>query len=257
VRWSKKTTLLVPGCLFVLLCLAGMASASEIMVSAALSLKSPFEEIKKVFEKKSPGTKAVFNFAASGVLQKQIEGGAPSDVFASASPKEMDLLEKGGFLIRGTRSDFAGNAVALIVPEQTRLQLKTLEDLRKKEVRRIAIGNPATVPAGKYAEEVLKNLGLWEAVKDRLVLCEHVRQVMDYVARNEVDAGLLFLTDAGNSRGVKVISTAPEQSHKPIVYVIAAIKGPKNETAARDFISLVMSKEGREVFRRHGFKTAN
>ena len=145
-------------------------------------------------------------------------------------------------------------AIVLIVPSQSRLRIRSFEDLRKKEVRRIAIGNPASVPAGKYAEEVLKSSGTWETLKDRIVLCENVRQVMDYTARNEVDAGMVFRTDAGNSKDVEIISEAPEQSHKPVLYVIAAIKGSKHEALAKEFISMLLSDEGRKILKKYGFR---
>jgi molybdate transport system substrate-binding protein len=254
VKWSDRAYIILFGCLFVFLSGAQRAAGDEITVSAALSLKAPFEELGKSFESKHPGTKVIFNFGASGVLQRQIEGGAPADIFASASPKEMDSLESGGFLIKGTRSNFAGNSLVLIVPSQSGSQVRSFGDLRKKEVRRIAIGNPASVPAGKYAEEVLKSSGTWETVKDRLVLCENVRQVMDYTARNEVDAGVVFRTDAGNSRDITIISEAPEQSHKPVLYVVAAIKGSKQEALAKEFISILLSDEGRKIMKRYGFR---
>ena len=253
MKWYDKINYVLLSCLLVLLFGAQRAAGSEITVSAALSLKAPFEDMGKAFEAKN-GTKVIFNFGASGVLQRQIEGGAPADIFASASPKEMDSLESGGFLIKGTRTNFAGNTIVLIVPSQSGLLIRSFGDLRKKEVRRIAIGNPASVPAGKYAEEVLKSSSTWEAVKDRLVLCENVRQVMDYTARNEVDAGVVFRTDAANSKDLVIISEAPEQSHKPVLYVIAAIKGSKQEALAKEFISLLLSDEGRKILKKQGFR---
>ena len=232
-----------------------VCAAAELLVSAALSLKAPFEEIGRAHEKKNPGWKVVFNFAASGVLQKQIEAGAPTDVFASASSKEMDALKASGLLLADSGADFAGNAVVLVAARNAPVQISSFDDLKTGNLKRLAIGNPATVPAGKYAEETLKSLGLWDSLKTRLVYAEHVRQVMDYVARNEVEAGMVFLTDAiaGND-DLKVIARAPLTSHKPVVYTIAAIKGSKHGTeAARNFIATVVSGEGREVLRKHGF----
>jgi len=254
VKWSDRINLFLLSCLLVFVSGAETAAGSEITVSAALRLKAPFEDLGRSFEGKHPGTKVLFNFGASGMLQRQIEGGAPADIFASASPKEMDLLEPGGFLIKGTRSNFAGNTIVLIVPSQPRLRIRSFDDLRKKEIRRIAIGNPASVPAGKYAEEVLKSSGTWETVKDKIVLCEHVRQVVDYTARNEVDAGMVFQTDASDSKDVEIIAEAPEQSHKPVLYVIAAIKGSKQEALAKEFISLLLSDEGRKILKKYGFR---
>ena len=251
MKWSDRAILF--SCLIVFFSGTQRAAGSELMVSAALSLKAPFEEMGRLFEAKT-GTKVIFNFGASGILQRQIEGGAPSDIFASASSKEMDSLESRGFLIKGTRSNFAGNTIMLIVPSQSSLRIRSFEDLRKKEIRRIAIGNPATVPAGKYAEEVLKSSGLWETLKDRIVLCENVRQVMDYTARNEVDAGMVFRTDASAGKDIEIISEAPEQSHNPVLYVIAAIKGTGHDRPAKEFISLLMSDEGRKMLKKYGFR---
>jgi len=253
VKWSDRTILFLLCSLLIFLTGAGRAAGSEILVSAALSLKAPFEEVGRSFGTKT-GTKVIFNFGASGMLQRQIEGGAPADIFASASPKEMDSLESGGFLIIGTRSNFAGNSIVLIVPSRSRLRIRSSDDLRKKEVRRIAIGNPASVPAGKYAEEALKSSGLWATLKDKIVLCENVRQVMDYTARNEIDAGMVFRTDAGNSKDVEIISEASEQSHKPVLYVIAAIKGSRHEMLAKEFISMLLSDEGRKILKKYGFR---
>jgi molybdate transport system substrate-binding protein len=227
---------------------------SELLVSAALSLKAPFEEVGRAYEKKNPGSKVVFNFAASGALQKQIEAGAPTDVFASASPKEMDALNASGLLLAGSRADFAGNAVVLIAARDVPVRISSFNDLKTGDLKRLAIGNPATVPAGKYAEEALKSLGLWDPLKARLVYAEHVRQVMDYVARNEVEAGMVFLTDAIGRNDLRVVSEAPDSSHKPVVYAIAAIKDTKKEKAARDFIALVISREGRDILKKYGFR---
>ncbi len=254
MRWYKLITVCIFTCLLSGLLFAAAPSAAELTISAALSLKPPFEALGREYEKRHPGSRVVFNFAASGVLQKQIEAGAPADVFASASSREMDALEGSGLLLAGSRADFAGNAVVLIAAKNASLRISSFSDLNKSDVGRIAIGNPATVPAGKYAAETLRSLELWEGLRPKLVYAEHVRQVMDYTAREEVDAGMVFRTDA-LSRGseLKIISEAPASSHTPVVYTAAAIKGTKNEAAALGFIALVLSKEGREVLRRHGF----
>ena len=229
-------------------------AGTEITVSAALSLKAPFEEIGTLYEKKTT-VKVAFNFAASGMLQKQIENGAPVDVFASASPREMDSLESSGFIIPETRADFTGNTMVLITAADTPRQVFSFADLRKKEITRIAIGNPASVPAGKYSEETLRSLGLWDAVQAKLVYGEQVKQVMDYVSRREVDAGMVFLTDAmGRSKELRVIAEAPASSHRPVVYTIAGIRGTKNNIEVRNFIATVISKEGREIMKKHGFR---
>ncbi len=238
------------------LVLALPVRAQEITVSAAISLKEAFAELGKGFEAGQKGTRVQFNFGASGDLVRQIVGGAPVDVFASAGLKEMDELDRKGLTAPGTRVNFAGNTVVLAIPTASTLRLEAFSDLTRKEVKKIAIGNPRTVPAGRYAEQVLRGLQLWETLKDKLVFAENVRQVLDYVVRGEVDAGLVYATDAlTRARELKKILPAPEGSHHPVVYPIAAVKGSKNEGLARAFIAWVISSEGKRILERYGFKT--
>lgn len=253
MKWSDRFYLLLLSCIMAGFLAGDVAAGTEITVSAALSLKAPFEEIGRVYEKKT-GIRVIFNFAASGLLQKQIEAGAPADVFASASPKEMIALERSGLLIAESRADFAGNEVVLIAGKNRSMQITSFSDMKKSSVIRVAIGNPATVPAGKYAQETLLTLGLWNDLQAKLVYAENVRQVMDYVARDEVDAGMVFLTDSVvRGRDLRVIAEAPASSHSPVTYPIAIIRGSTNKAAAQAFISLVVSKEGGDILLKHGF----
>jgi molybdate transport system substrate-binding protein len=230
----------------------------EIIVSAAISLKNVFEEIGKTFEKKHPGAKIRFNFGASGDLARQIEAGAPVDVFASAAQKDMDDIDQKSLITSGTRMNFAGNSVVLVKPSLSQIRMELFGDLRKSEVKKIVIGNPKSVPAGRYAEEVLKYFNLREAVKDKLVFAEHVRQALDYVARNEVDAAMVYSTDAMiRPKEVRIITKAPDKSHQPIVYPIGIVKGSKNQSLAKEFITLVLSTEGKNLLRKYGFETVN
>ena len=167
-------------------------SEQEILVSAAISLKNAFTDIGKLYEAGHPGVKVNFNFGASGDLVKQIQGGAPVAVFASAAQKDMNELEQGDCWYPGSRADFAGNGVVLVQPRQATIKLAGFPDLAKPEVKKIAIGNPKTVPAGRYAMEVFNHFKIADAIQDKLVLAENVRQVLDYVARGEVDAGLVY-----------------------------------------------------------------
>jgi molybdate transport system substrate-binding protein len=236
--------------------LSSAEPAMEITVSAAISLKNTFEEIGKIFEEKHPRTKVRFNFGASGDLARQIEAGAPVDVFASAAQKDMDDIDQKGLITSGTRMNFAGNSVVLVKPGMSQIRMELFEDLRKPEVKKIVIGNPKSVPAGRYAEEVLKYLNLWEAVRDKLVLAEHVRQALDYVARNEVDAAIVYSTDAMiRPKEVRIVTKAPDKSHQPIVYPIGIVKGSKNQSLAKEFITLVLSTEGKNLLKKYGFET--
>ena len=233
-------------------------STHEITVSAAISLKDAFEEIGKIFKGTHPGTGVLFNFAGSGDLARQIEAGAPVDVFASAAQKDMDDIGKKDLIAPSSRKDFAKNGVVLVKPAHSTIPLQTLTDLQKEEIRNIAIGNPKTVPAGRYAEEALRHHNLWDAVKDKLIFAENVRQVLDYVARNEVDAGLVYSTDAiARSKDVKVVTRLPEDCHQPVVYPIGVIKGRKEESLSRAFVDFVLSAEGQRVLNKYGFITGS
>jgi molybdate transport system substrate-binding protein len=168
----------------------------------------------------------------------------------------MDDIDRKGLITPGTRLNFVGNTVVLVKPVMSNIRIDSFEDLGKSDVKQIVIGNPKTVPAGRYAEEVLKYLGLWDSVKNKLVYAGHARQALDYVARNEVDAGIVYSTDAVvRSKEVRIVIRAPDESHSSIVYPIGVVKGTKNESLARDFITLVVSPEGRNILKRYGFET--
>jgi molybdate transport system substrate-binding protein len=234
----------------------GLVYAEELTVSAAISLKNAFEEAGRLFEGRHQGTRVLFNFGASGDLSRQIAAGAPVDVFASAALKDMDDLERQGLVRPGTRINFVGNTMVLVVPSHTPVALKTFQDLKDPRIKRIAIGNPQTVPAGRYAQEVLTYFKLWEPLKEKLVQAENVRQVLDYTARKEVEAGLVYSTDARTrAKEIKVVAIAPEDSHKPILYPLALVQGTKKEAAAKTFVDLLLSKEGKEILQRYGFRT--
>jgi molybdate transport system substrate-binding protein len=256
----KKFLLFAPLLFFFLVILginlSSAEPAMEITVSAAISLKNTFEEIGKVFEEEHPKTKVRFNFGASGDLARQIEAGAPVDVFASAAQKDMDDIDQKGLITSGTRANFAGNSVVLVKSGMSQIRMELFEDVRRPEVKKIVIGNPKSVPAGRYAEEVLKYLNLWEVVKDKLVFAEHVRQALDYVARNEVDAAIVYSTDAMiRPKEVRIVMKAPDKSHQPIVYPIGMVKGSKNQSLAKKFIGLVLSSEGKHLLEKYGFET--
>ncbi|MEZ5344651.1 MAG: molybdate ABC transporter substrate-binding protein [Pyrinomonadaceae bacterium] len=231
-------------------------SADEITISAAISLKDAFSAIGNAFTAAN-GIKVRFNFASSGALERQIENGAPVDVFASAGEDQMDRILKKGFIDPASKSDFAQNSIVLITPADRSLKISSFEDLRRDDVLRIAIGNPKTVPAGQYAEETLNNLKLSEPIKKKLILTENVRQVLDYVVRGEVDAGIVYSTDArAAGENIKVPAIASESDHSPIVYPIAVVKETKTGTAARAFVDFVLSEKGQKILQEFGFRSA-
>jgi molybdate transport system substrate-binding protein len=228
------------------------ANADELTVSAAVSLKDAFNEIAELNEKRN-GTKVHFNFGASGVLQKQIESGAPADVFASAGAKQMDELVARGFIIPSTRADFVRNALVLVVPAKGP-EIGSFGDLANPAVKKVAVGNPKTVPAGQYTEQTLNRLKLLPQIQSKLIFAEDVRQVLDYVVRDEVEAGVVYSSDALSAgHKIKVVARAADESHDPILYPIAVVKESKQQDAARRFIDLVLSPEGQGILAKHGF----
>ena len=236
-----------------LLCLATVVRAEEIVVSAAASLKDAFQDIGRTFEADS-GVKVQFNFGASGVLQKQIEGGAPVDVFASAGQGQMDALEARDLIAKDTRHNLAGNALVLVTSPDNPLGLKSFDGLDNPNLQRLAIGNPKTVPAGQYTRQLLQNLKVWENLQSRLVFAEDVRQVLEYVARGEVDAGIVYASDVSVAHGkVAVVARAPAKFHDPILYPIAVVKDSRHAAAAKRFLERALGADGQAVFEKYGF----
>ncbi len=228
------------------------AMAADLLVSAAASLTSAFRTLGPAFEARNPGTKVVFNFAGSDALLAQIAQGAPVDVFAAADAATVDRAEKQKLLLPGTRTDFARNTLVLVAPASATLGVKSLADLPRASVRRIAMGSPASVPAGRYAREAIEAAGLWPVLEARMVFAQNVRQAVDYVARGEVDAGFVYATDAALMPDrVRVLATVPTRT--PVTYPIAAVAGSRNPAAARRFIAFVLSPDGQEVLARFGF----
>jgi molybdate transport system substrate-binding protein len=224
----------------------------EVTVSAAISLKDALDEISHLYSTEHPSAEVHFNLGGSGTLQRQIEQGAPVDIFISASPKEMDSLQSQGLLLPDTRKDLARNSVVLIIPAGS-TSISGFQDLTKAAVKTVAVGEPQTVPAGKYAREVLTHFGIYDKLKPKLVLAKDVRQVLTYVETGNADAGIVYATDAKISMKVTVAATAPEDSHSPVVYPAAVIKNSKNAAAAKAFLDFLASEKARTVFQKYGF----
>ena len=248
-----KVVILTVLLLSILSCRAnGPSSSNELTVSAAVSLKDAFNEIAELSEKRN-GTKIRFNYGASGALQKQIESGAPADVFASAGAKQMDDLAAKGFIAPDTRKDFARNSLVLIVPAKS-AGVSSFSDLANPGVKKVAVGNPKTVPAGQYTEQTFNQLELLPQIQTKLIFAEDVRQVLDYVVRDEVEAGVVYSSDALSAGAkVKVVARAPDDSHDPILYPMAIVKDSKQPAAAQQFIDLVLSSAGQAILLKHGF----
>lgn len=239
----------------VLLATATLAQAQEVLLSVAISMKDAVEELGKGFVASRPGVTLRYNFGSSGELQKQIEAGAPVDLFISAAQRQMDELEQKKLILAETRRVFARNALTVIAPADSRLDLAKPADLVGPRIGKIAIGNPKTVPAGQYAEESLKALGLWDRVQPRLVFSENVRQALDYVAHGEVDAGFVYTTDAATRGGqIKEVFRSAEDTYRPVLYPAAVIAGSRQPALARAYIVLLTSREGQAVLSHLGFQ---
>lgn len=228
----------------------------ELTISAAASLSDALKEIDSSFETRHPGVKLYLNLGASGVLQKQIEAGAPVDIFISASSKQMDQLENKGLILKETRQYLLSNELVLIVPANSKKEIASFQSLTGSSYKKVAVGNPDIVPAGQYTQEAFKSLNLTEAMASKIILGEDVRQVLEYVARGEVDAGIVYRTDAAIlPQKVKVMAEAPSASHKPILYPAAVIKKSKNPELAKEFIAFLSSPESKSIFQKYGFRT--
>jgi molybdate transport system substrate-binding protein len=237
-----------------LLCLAFSSSAlaADLVVSAASSLTDAFKSVAQAYEAKNPGTKVVLNFGASDVLMQQIVNGAPADVFASADQTAMDKAASEKVIATATRKDFAANQIVMIVPSDSKLNLTSLKDLDKADVKRVTYGNPASVPVGRYTKSALEAAGQWDAVSAKGVLAQNVRQALDYVARGEVEAGFVFATDAAiMADKVKVAVRVPATT--PVTYPIAMVAGSKQQDQAASFIAYVLSPAGQETLAKYGF----
>ena len=230
---------------------ASAGRADNLTVSAAISLKPALEEIAKAYGKETKN-KLAFNFGASGTLERQIESGAPVDVFISAASKQVEELESKGLILPGTKRVLLENSLVLVVPTG-KSGISRFEDLTKASIKKIAVGDPKTVPAGQYAAEVFEKLNLTKAISAKLVTAENVRQVLTYVETGNVDAGVVYLTDALGSRAVSLAARAEPSWHSPIVYPIAVLKATKHEVAAKAFENYLSIREATQIFQKRGF----
>ena len=234
--------------------------SNQLTVSAAASLKDIMEEIEPLYEQEHPETEIIYNFASSGSLQRQIEQGAPVDIFISAANSKMDDLDKHSLLLTETRQDLLKNQMVLVAPEsnsKSNLKLDSFDDLTNQEITTVALGEPESVPAGKYAQEVLTSYKIADQANSKAVYAKDVRQVLNYVATGNVDAGIVYRTDAQISKNVQIVATAPETSHSPVIYPIAVIKDSDNPETAAELIEFLTTQEAQAVFEEYGFVTMN
>jgi molybdate transport system substrate-binding protein len=228
------------------------AAAADLVVSAAASLTNAFTDIGREFERVRPGTRVALNFGGSGQLLQQIAKGAPVDVFASADQETMDRAQQQGLLRSGSRADFARNILVLVVPGGESAGPGKLAELTGARFGRVAIGNPDSVPVGRYSKSVLVEQGLWQPLKDKVINTQNVRQSLDYVSRGEVDAAFVYRTDAAlMPEKVKValeVSTA-----SPVLYPIAVVQDSSQPAAAAAFVEFVRGQGGMRILRKYGF----
>ncbi|HTV62381.1 MAG TPA: molybdate ABC transporter substrate-binding protein [Verrucomicrobiae bacterium] len=235
-----------------ILLLAQAVSATQILVSAAASLSDALTKIGANFQAQT-GIQVEFNFGASSTLARQIEEGAPADIFFSADETQMDLLEKKGLIVPSTRVSRLANSLVVVVPRDSALQISFPGDLTRADVKQIALADPKAVPAGVYAKEWLEKLHLWQAIEPKVVPTENVRGALAAVASGNVDAGVVYKTDAAISKEVKIAYEVPRADGPNISYPMALVKGSPQPDAAKKFLAFLSSEEAGQLFAHYGF----
>lgn len=231
---------------------AGADPTPELTVFAAASLSDALGELAKRHQA-ATGTRVFLNLAASSTLARQIEAGAPADVFFSADAAKMDQLERQGMLLPGTRTTLLSNTLVIVAPADAAAPVRAPQDLLSPQVRTLALAEPESVPAGIYAREYLTRLGLWEPLRAKVVPTENVRAALAAVEAGNADAGIVYQTDAAISRRVRVAYAVPRAEAPEIVYPAAVLAASRDPVAARRFLEFLGSPEATAVFRRHGF----
>ncbi len=232
---------------------ANVITKADLTISAAASLKAAMSDIQKLYQTKKPNTTLTVNLGASGTLQQQIEQGADVDLFFSAASKNMTALKDKNLLIDSTVKNLLKNKVVLVVPNDSKTTIDSFGDVIDSSIKKIALGEPTVVPAGDYAQQVFTYLKILDQVKAKAVYGQDVKQVLTWVETGNVDAGVVYSTDAKISTKVKVVSTASEESHKAIIYPAAVIKTTKNIDAAKDLLNFMASDEAKSIFEKYGF----
>jgi molybdate transport system substrate-binding protein len=228
------------------------ARADEILVAAAASLTDTLKEIGSSYETKSKH-KVSFTFGASSSLARQIEEGAPADIFFSADLPQMDSLDKNGRLEPGTRQNLLSNQLVMIVPADSPLAIASPKDLLKPYVKSIALAEPSSVPAGVYSKKYLQDEKLWDKVARKVIPVLDVRATLASVESRNVEAGFVYKTDAALSKKVKIVYEVPVDRGPRITYPVAIIKDSKRKDAARDFMNYLLSRASKDIFRKYGF----
>jgi molybdate transport system substrate-binding protein len=239
----------------------GLPSRSQptqtLLLSAAASLQNALAKVDPLFVQRYPNVRLKYNFGASGALQRQIEQGAPVDVFISAGKKQVDVLQQKGLILNSTRRNLLTNRLVLIVPKNSTLGITTFRQLSQPSVKKIAVGEPRSVPVGQYTEELFKNLGVLNFLKPKFVLGSNVRNVLAAVESGNVDAGVVYATDANISQQVRQVATAPSRLHSPIVYPLAVLKASQHSQVAQAYVQFLSGAQAKAIFVDAGFGIAS
>jgi molybdate transport system substrate-binding protein len=231
-------------------CRPATTQTQEITVAAAADLTPAFEELGRDFEA-SNKIKVVFVFGSTGLLTRQIENGAPMDLFAAANVSYVDQLEQKGLIVAGTKAIYARGRITLWTTADSPLKIEKLSDLVRPEVKRIAIANPDHAPYGLAAQQALQSAGIWETVKPRLVYGDNIRQTLQYAETGNVDVAIVALSLSRQSKGRWTL--IPEELHQPLDQGLAVIKTTHNEAGARAFATFILGPPGREILGKYGF----
>ncbi|MFD2045653.1 molybdate ABC transporter substrate-binding protein [Ornithinibacillus salinisoli] len=231
------------------------ADETTLLISAATSLTDALNEIVDIYEAEHKDTRITINIGGSGTLARQIQQGAPADVFLSADEKSLDLLEKHHLLLLDTKVTFAKNKLILIGNSDSKLDFATLEDLIHQDINQIAIGNPESVPAGNYAKDALQSRNLWNnsSLQEKLVFAKDVRQVLTYVASGNTEVGFVYYSDILQENNVQKLLAIEEHLHEPIIYPGAVTTTSEHPEVAKQFLLYLQQDQAREIFKKHGF----
>ncbi len=243
------------GLLLVMLAIPGCSKPAsvELNVSAAASLTDALTAINKLYMEENDYVTIVANFASSGILQQQIEQGAPADVFISAAAKQMDALQTGGLIINDTRQDLLNNKIVLVVPANSTLQINDFMDLLNNDVEHIAMGDPEFVPSGIYGKLAFEAFGIYEQIQAKLILQIDTPHVIGIIESGDVEAGIVYSTDAAIRDKIKIVANAPDEVNNKIVYPVAVIKASTNVAAAKAYVDFLLSDDAKTIFEQYGF----
>ena len=226
----------------------------ELNISAAASLKEVMADLETEYKKNNENVTLVVNYGSSGSLQQQIEQGAPCDLFISAGQKQMNALKDEGLLLDYTTKDLVENSLVLV--EANGVNITSFDDLKSDKVTHIAVGEPESVPAGKYADEVLTNTGIKDSISDKLVFAKDVKEVLAWVASGNADVGFVYLSDALSSDSVKIVENVDEvNNHSSITYPVSVIKDSNNVDEAKKFEDFLFTDAAQKIFEKYGYKS--